>query len=828
MTAVSMGTALHREVPLMGFLSEAEFLTKSGDVGTVLVSTPRDAECCEPKELDRVVERLAKGFRILGDEFRLYQYLLRRRGLKLGVSDTGIQAVDESSRRRAELLSGLYQNDYYIILLRIVNPKDIEPSLFPAKTYTRVATNLSERRIDLSQKIGAWREYCADFWTMRPASKQEAFLLFRRLMNFDEDKITLRQLNGDAFLDYRVAESPISRHGGCLVFGPQAFEGVGKYVDMLSLRDLPKETTAHMLGRIQGVEAEYNLALSMNPLGIKEQRSRIKRAKGSQGLAEQTIYSRFSHKDQPAKERRLDQGAVSNVEELGDAERQIEGQDYLGLMSMQMAVYGDTADDAERSSKLVSGILQGADCQMQREGLNLKSSFFSMIPGGYRSDFRQLAVLNTNASCFSLCFGVDRGNPVNEHLGRESLITVETSEHTPYFINLHQPDVAHGMALGRSGAGKSFLLAALISALQKYDPYTLIFDMGGGFEWLTNLYGGCYTQVQFQSSNVKINPFSAPGSRSQYNFLTLLVSVLIEQRGDRMTAEDEDDLFQYIVKHYEDETRSLGRLAAMLPERLSRPLRRWVYPGQYHWLFDHEEDNVSLANFQTFDFAGMEKYPDILEPLFLYVFHRADGMVHDPERGTKLKGFFADEAWVFLKNARVAKYLMEALKTWRKRNAFVFLSTQSATELENSEIWEVIAESCATQFFLWNPGMDDDDYKLRFHLNSKEIAAIRNLVPKRDFLFKTPFTSKVLSLRVDEASRWIYVNDPVNNEKRKRTMEAYGENWLKNLVSGDSLGSDGNGNGHSANGGNGGSRHRDDLLPGEGVNDDSATGIRKD
>ena len=41
------------------------------------------------------------------------------------------------------------------------------------------------------------------------------------------------------------------------------------------------------------------------------------------------------------------------------------------------------------------------------------------------------------------------------------------------------------MILGRTGSGKSFLLNFLITNMQKYDPYTFIFDLGGSFESLT-------------------------------------------------------------------------------------------------------------------------------------------------------------------------------------------------------------------------------------------------------------------------------------------------------------------------------------------------------
>jgi type IV secretion system protein VirB9 len=49
--------------------------------------------------------------------------------------------------------------------------------------------------------------------------------------------------------------------------------------------------------------------------------------------------------------------------------------------------------------------------------------------------------------------------------------------------------------LGRTGAGKSFLLNFLITNLQKYEPHTFIFDLGGSFESLTQLFGGSYVSA---------------------------------------------------------------------------------------------------------------------------------------------------------------------------------------------------------------------------------------------------------------------------------------------------------------------------------------------
>ena len=134
------------------------------------------------------------------------------------------------------------------------------------------------------------------------------------------------------------------------------------------------------------------------------------------------------------------------------------------------------------------------------------------------------------------------------------------------------------------------------------------------------------------------------------------------------------------------------------------------------------------------------------------------------------KAFFIDEAWVFLKNPSIQRYVVEALKTWRKHNAAMVLSTQSLDELRRSDILDVIIESCATKIFLANPDMDRDLYRRQFHLNENEVELIANLVPKQQFLIKTPELGKVANLNVDPKATGSTPTTPTTTRNGKRRL----------------------------------------------------------
>ena len=91
-------------------------------------------------------------------------------------------------------------------------------------------------------------------------------------------------------------------------------------------------------------------------------------------------------------------------------------------------------------------------------------------------------LLNTNYADLSLLFAQDAGAETNAHLGREALAVLDSTQGTPYHLNLHVEDVGHTLVLGATGSGKSFLLNFLIAHLQRYSPRTLIFDLGGSYE----------------------------------------------------------------------------------------------------------------------------------------------------------------------------------------------------------------------------------------------------------------------------------------------------------------------------------------------------------
>jgi type IV secretion system protein VirB4 len=108
------------------------------------------------------------------------------------------------------------------------------------------------------------------------------------------------------------------------------------------------------------------------------------------------------------------------------------------------------------------------------------------------------------------------------------LATLETDNSTPYFLNLHNGEVAHTLTLGITGSGKSYFCNLLLQNAQKYVPLTFIFDIGGSFQSLTTIFGGSYLNVGQEARDFTISPFSLPQTKEKLQFLFSFFRVLIE------------------------------------------------------------------------------------------------------------------------------------------------------------------------------------------------------------------------------------------------------------------------------------------------------------
>jgi type IV secretion system protein VirB4 len=159
----------------------------------------------------------------------------------------------------------------------------------------------------------------------------------------------------------------------------------------------------------------------------------------------------------------------------------------------------------------------------------------------------------------------------------------------------------------------------IISLEQKYGGFTYIFDIGGSYESVVELYGGRVDRVG--KDGPRVNPCALEPTENNIKFLYSFVKLLLTNGGAELEPEDDDVIHKAVQDMYllDAENRRLSNL--FLPKKLDRYLSKWVGKGIYNAVFDNVEDSLSLSRLQCFDFQGVnnEQYADLLSRMDDYV-----------------------------------------------------------------------------------------------------------------------------------------------------------------------------------------------------------------
>ena len=787
--------ALSDHINLYGFWNEAAFLTKSGDVGMVLRVPGVDYESLDHAEQEYAVKRLEAALKAFGPGFHVYQYLFKQNRPEIPFArydDPVVEAAIDQRRQFFETKRDrLYQVEiFYAIVLEGPRSKsgvgaaiaqlfrdpagaigELRTQFTSSSMKTLLRSQIESALSTLEQKVQAFIRQLADFMQIEVLNQQDQFRFFRRLLNYDEWRIAGRP-QSTQFLDYQVVNSNIEAERGHLRVGDHI-------IRVLTMKEAITETRPLVLDALLKIPASFYVVTEWTPLATDKARKEVNKRRRHFNMSKTGFVSQMGNDASKTNPRDVlvDESKQADIENLGDCLRALGDGQSLGDFSLTIVVYASTMAETDQLIGEFTSVFTNADGNLFTETYNQLNAYFATIPGNYAQNLRKLYLLNTNYADLSFLFTILPGEKSNAHLSSEYLAVLETDNNTPYFLNLHNGEVAHTLILGMTGSGKSYLCSFLLQNAQKYAPLTFIFDIGGSFQSLTSIFGGSYLNVGQEARDFTVNPFSLSPTKENLQFLFSFFRVLIEGNGQRyrLDFKEERKLWDGIERVYvlEPDQRTVSNFANIIGE-LKERLHRWTRAGQHGFLFDNTVDTLSFSRFQTFNFAGWGDAPDVLEPLLFYVLHRASNEIADPKNLATFKLFLLDEAWLFIRNETIRNYVVQAQKTWRKLNAAMILATQSLKELQESGMLQIVSESCPTKIFLANPEMDRELYREAFHLNDTELELIAGLVPPGQMLIRKAQSSKKVQLNVDSVSHWTATNNARDNLKKREYFERFG------------------------------------------------------
>ncbi len=727
--------------------------------------------------------------------FHVYQYLVKTNRPEIPFARYADPVVEAANDQRRKLFEAkrdsLFQVEiFYVVLIEGARSKqgvatalarfahdpagamnELNAQFIGNRMKTLLRSQIEPDLARLEQRVGGFVRQLADFVQITILDQQGQFTFLRRLLNYDTWRIA-GSPQSTQFLDYQVVNSNVEAERDHLRVGDHV-------VRVLTMKEAIAETRPLVLDALLKIPANFTVCTEWVPLAADKARKEVTKRRRHFNISKTGFVSQMGN--DPAKTNPrdvlVDESKQADIENLGDCLRALGDGQSMGDFSLTIVLYGSSKQMLDHLAGEFASVFTNADGNLFVESYNQLNAYFATIPGNYTLNLRKLYLLNSNYADLSFLFTILPGEKHNSYLNAEYLAVLETDNSTPYYLNLHNSEVAHTLILGMTGSGKSYLANFVLQNAQKYTPQTYIFDIGGSFRSLTTIFGGSYLNVGQDARDFKINPFSLAPTKENLQFLFSLFRVLAEgnEQRYRLDFKEERRLWDAIERMYvlEPQQRTVSNFANIIGE-LKERLHRWMQGGQYGFVFDNNEDTLSFSRFQTFNFTGWGDAPDVLEPLLFYVLHRASNEITDPQQLGTFKIFLLDEAWLFIKNETIRSYIVQAQKTWRKHHAAMILATHSIKELEESGMLQIVSESCPTKIFLANPEMDRDLYREAFHLNDTELELIAGLVPPGQMLIRKAQSSKKVHLNVDSVTHWTATNNAPDNLKKREYFARFG------------------------------------------------------
>ena len=580
--------SLNDHINLYGFWNETTFLTKSGDLGMVLSVPGVDYESLDHAEQEYAVKRLEAALKAFGPGFHVYQYLFKSNRPDIPFASYDDPIVEAAIDQRRQFFEAkrdhLYQVEiFYCIVLEGARSKtgvgaalarlfrdpagaigELKAQFTNNSMKTLLRSQIEHDLARLEQQVQAFARQLADFMQIEVLNQQGQFTFFRRLLNYDDWRIAGKP-QSTQFLDYQVVNSNIEAERDHLRVGDH-------FVRVLTMKEAITETRPLVLDPLLKIPANFYVVTEWTPLATDKARKEVNKRRRHFNMSKTGFVSQMGNDATKTNPRDVlvDESKQADIENLGDCLRALGDGQSLGDFSLTIVLYGRSRSANSTSSWASSPASSPTRTAISlSETYNQLNAYFATVPGNYALNLRKLYLLNTNYADLSFLFTILPGEKTNAHLGTEYLAVLETDNSTPYFLNLHNGEVAHTLILGMTGSGKSYLCNFLLQNAQKYAPLTFIFDIGGSFQSLTTIFGGSYLNVGQEARDFTINPFSLPQTKENLQFLFSFFRVLIEGNEQRYRLD------------FKEERQAVGRDRAHV--RAGAEPAHHLELRQHHW-----------------------------------------------------------------------------------------------------------------------------------------------------------------------------------------------------------------------------------------------------
>ena len=751
-------------IPIARFVNDHIFALKGGGYGCLFALPGVDEEGLTDQELESQLRMIEGALRGLPEGAALYQYARVRSGYDLprqqSYSNPVTHAFVCDRLEFLERTAAFRRIDLHWCLT-------LEPSKVKAfdRRPQENAAAASRMLAELEKTASLLAGNLGSTIGLRLLDKQRTLHFFSYLFNL-EDWAEWGQLRSDTGVDRQIVQNPVSWESDHLRVGR-------RFVQMYSLKTTPEASRPCLFSDLLKLDCDSILCSTWRPMSTATARHEIDQQEKFISFFKVGVLSRvMAGKDTASLDTGAGAKAANNaVDDLGEVIRSLDKKSQ-GEYSLRLLVAARSIAALHALSSAVHRVFVEARAQIMEETLGNLSAFYAMFPGNARFNVFPMWLAEDHHARLSSIFAPNLGHPYSDDLDAEYLNVFETRTGTPFFQDAYVDGVRVQLILGPTGSGKSVTGNLTIAHEQKYDGFTYIFDIGGSYESVVELYGGRVDRIG--KDGPRVNPFTLEPTESNIQFLYSFIKLLLANGGAQLEPEDDDVIHKAVQDMYllDPANRRLSNL--YLPKKLDRYLSKWVGRGVYSAIFDNVEDSLSLSRIQCFDFQGVNtsQYADLIEPLMVWLLRRINDVLYNPANLGVPKHILIEELFSSMKNKQLLDAALASIKTVRKNLGGVTMIGQSAEDLGANA--DSIVNSCTSFLFLRDATFNRKRYAELFKMNEQQLTLFESLQDREALYMRRDGLTKVVRLNLDNRSYAAFSTKPKDRVRRSKLIAKYG------------------------------------------------------
>ena len=747
-----------------------------------------DAESATHSELAIMSDRLNATLKLFGSGWMMHCDAIRRSIVdypEKGAFPDAITALIDEERRELYESEGLHFETIFALTFTYLPPMRMDTKIvnmmYSGESKT-VNTTADDILIYFKKKINELEASLTGCFKIERMCGMVVTEKNTDTVIYDEQLRYYEYCIAEIDRPYRLPSVPMYLDA---MLGKHPFEGgldpkIGElYIKVVAIDGFPHDSFPGILKGLDEFSFEYRWSTRF--IFIEPYQAR----KELESIRKRWQQKQRSLKDQVLNTQRgpVDLDAVNMNQEIEQAIAHLEAGDVrYGFYATNIIIMHPDMKVLNEQAGQVVKVLQNAGFGARMESVNTIEAYLGSLPGHGVANIRRPILHTLNLADLLPTTSVWAGSAYHPSpLYPENsppLCYTSTVGSTPFRLSLHVGDVGHGLMFGPTGAGKTTPINFLIAQHFRYpNARVFAFDYKNGMFALAKATGGDYYDILGDAQNLSFCPLNDIDTPQNQAWALEWLEMCLHLLDVSVTPIERQRLLEALRRLATKDSRSMTDFVTELQDKtLQEALKTYTMDGPLGILLDARENNITTSHFTIFEMEHlMELGPRYAIPVLLYLFRQIEMQLDGSPTFVP-----CDEVWMLLQNSHAQAWLKKSLKTWRSKNAQLFLVTQEISDLLNSPLKDVIFASCPIHIALPNPGAlgEQETQYERLNYNAREREIIGHATPKLHYYYRSPLGKRLFSFGFgDFALSFIGVNSKESIGKLKRCLNLYGTDW---------------------------------------------------